>query len=61
MGRARPRGRLLDQIRAAAAEHALRTPFEQASIELCRLGPDAVALGAATLPLARLIANGGRR
>jgi predicted NBD/HSP70 family sugar kinase len=54
-------GRLLDQIRAAAAEHALRTPFEQASIELCRLGPDAVALGAATLPLARLIANGGRR
>jgi hypothetical protein len=37
----------------------LRTPFEQASIELCRLGPDAVALGAATLPLARLIANGG--
>jgi predicted NBD/HSP70 family sugar kinase len=54
-------GRLLDQIRASAAEHALRTPFEQTSIELCRLGPDAVALGAATLPIARLIANGGRR
>lgn len=54
-------GRLLGQIRAAAAEHALRRPFEQASIELCRLGPDAVALGAATLPVARLLANGGRR
>jgi predicted NBD/HSP70 family sugar kinase len=53
-------GRRLDQITAAAAEHALRRPFEQVSIELCRLGPDAVALGAATLPVARLLANGGR-
>ncbi|GIH03227.1 sugar kinase [Rhizocola hellebori] len=53
-------GRHLPQIRAAAAEHALRRPFEQVSIELCRLGPDAVALGAATLPVAKLLANGGR-
>ncbi len=53
-------GRRLPQIRTAAAEHALRRPFEQVSIELCRLGPDAVALGAATLPVAKLLVNGGR-
>ncbi len=52
--------RRLPQIRAAAAEHALRRPFEQTTIELCRLGPDAVALGAATLPVAKLLAGGGR-
>lgn len=54
-------GRWLAEIRAAAAEHALRRPFEQVSIELCQLGPDAVALGAATLPVAALLANGGVR
>ncbi|HCT80428.1 MAG TPA: sugar kinase [Micromonosporaceae bacterium] len=54
-------GRWLPEIRAAAAEHALRRPFEQVSIELCQLGPDAVALGAATLPVAALLANGGVR
>ena len=48
-------------IRAAAAAHALRQPYEQASIELGRLGPDAVALGAATLPIARLLTAGGVR
>jgi predicted NBD/HSP70 family sugar kinase len=50
---------LLPAIRRAAAAHALRQPYEQASIELCRLGVDAVALGAATLPIARLLAAGG--
>ena len=54
-------GRRLSQIHAAAAEHALRRPFEQVSIELCQLGPDAVALGAATLPVAQLLAEGGTR
>jgi predicted NBD/HSP70 family sugar kinase len=53
--------RWLPQIRAAAAEHALQRPFSQATIMLCELGPDAVALGAATLPVARLLADGGLR
>ncbi|MFI6450969.1 ROK family protein [Streptosporangium amethystogenes] len=39
----------LAEIRAAAAGYALPLPFSQASIELGRLGPEAVALGAATL------------
>ncbi len=43
----RPRGR-----------QALRQPYEQASIELCQLGVDAVALGAATLPVAQLLGRG---
>ena len=45
----------------AAGEHALSRPFSQTTIELCQLGPDAVALGAATLPIARLLADGGIR
>jgi predicted NBD/HSP70 family sugar kinase len=54
-------GRWLPEIRAAAAEHALKRPYSQASITLCELGPDAVALGAATLPVAQLLADGGMR
>jgi predicted NBD/HSP70 family sugar kinase len=52
-------GRLLPEIRESAAAHALRQPYAQTSIELCRLGPDAVSVGAATLPVARLLDNGG--
>ncbi|ASW57756.1 ROK family transcriptional regulator [Plantactinospora sp. KBS50] len=52
---------LLPAVRAAAGRQALRQPYGQASIELCRLGVDAVALGAATLPIARLLAAGGVR
>jgi len=52
--------KLLPAIRQAAAAHALSQPFQQASIELCELGVDAVALGAATLPIARLLAAGAR-
>jgi predicted NBD/HSP70 family sugar kinase len=52
-------GRLLPEIRAAAAAYTLRHPFEQTTIELCHLGPDAVAMGAATLPLAHFLATGG--
>lgn len=52
---------LLPRIRAAAREHALRLPFSQASIELGALGPDAVARGAATLPVAAFLASGGER
>src|SRR6266545_561603 len=50
--------RLLPEIRAAAAAQALAHPYRQTSIELCQLGPDAVAVGAATLPVAALLARG---
>ncbi|GGK45430.1 sugar kinase [Planomonospora parontospora subsp. parontospora] len=39
----------MTRIRQAAAENSLTQPYETASIVLGRLGPDAVALGAATL------------
>jgi predicted NBD/HSP70 family sugar kinase len=45
----------LDRIVAATRAHALRHPYEQISIELGHLGPDAVAVGAATLPVAALL------
>ncbi|MFF0878931.1 ROK family transcriptional regulator [Micromonospora aurantiaca (nom. illeg.)] len=51
--------RHLPAIREATARHALRQPYAQTSIELCRLGPDAVAMGAATLPMTRLLRDGG--
>lgn len=50
---------LLPEIRAAAAAHALRHTFAQASVSLCSLGPDAVAFGAATLPVGALLRRGG--
>ncbi len=50
--------RLLPEIRAAAAARALRHPFGQTTIQLGQLGLDAVALGAATLPVADLLARG---
>jgi predicted NBD/HSP70 family sugar kinase len=52
-------GSLLPMIRDAAAAHALRHPYGQTTIEMCELGPDAVAVGAATLPVAALLARGG--
>ncbi|MBU2666490.1 ROK family protein [Actinoplanes bogorensis] len=51
--------RFLPEIRQAAARHALRRPYAQTSITLCELGTDAVAMGAATLPIAQLLAEGG--
>ncbi|CCH28281.1 ROK family transcriptional regulator [Actinosynnema sp. NPDC047251] len=53
--------RLLGPIRREAARHALHRPFEQVSIGLCELGPESVALGAATLPVAALLESGGVR
>jgi predicted NBD/HSP70 family sugar kinase len=47
--------RMLPAIREAAERHSLRHPFADTSIELGRLGPDAVALGAATLPIERFL------
>ncbi|WP_249713768.1 ROK family transcriptional regulator [Rhizomonospora bruguierae] len=52
-------GAMLPAIREATARHALRQPYAQATIELCELGPDAVAMGAATLPVAELLSDGG--
>jgi predicted NBD/HSP70 family sugar kinase len=52
--------RLLPAIRGATAAYALRQPADRAAIELGRLGPDAVTVGAATLPLARFLDAGGR-
>jgi predicted NBD/HSP70 family sugar kinase len=49
---------LLPRIRAAAGDHALRHPFSQTSIQLGSLGLDAVATGAATLPVADLLEQG---
>ncbi|HEY6311260.1 MAG TPA: ROK family protein [Streptosporangiaceae bacterium] len=43
--------RLLPAIRDSARLNSLRHPFAAASIELGRLGPEAVAFGAATLPM----------
>ncbi|MFL6122028.1 ROK family protein [Actinophytocola sp.] len=47
--------RLLPEIRTATAAHALRHAYEQTSIVLCELGQDAVAIGAATLPVEALL------
>ncbi|WP_344825772.1 ROK family transcriptional regulator [Actinocorallia longicatena] len=47
--------RYLEALRETARRHSLTHPFSTTSIELCRLGPDAVALGAATLPLERFL------
>jgi len=52
--------RLLPRIRETAATRALRYPFSHVAIELGRLGPDAVAMGAATLVVERFLADGGR-
>jgi predicted NBD/HSP70 family sugar kinase len=49
---------LLPRIREAAAAHALRHPYGQTSIELGQLGSDAIAIGAATLPVAALLEQG---
>ncbi|MFC1419644.1 ROK family transcriptional regulator [Streptacidiphilus cavernicola] len=51
--------RLLPRIREVARDHALHYPFSRTTIELCQLGADAVARGAATLPVARFLGSGG--
>ncbi|MFK8909029.1 ROK family protein [Streptomyces sp. YS-3] len=52
---------ILESVRAHATAYALRHPAERVTIELGRLGPDAVTVGAATLPLADFFARGGHR
>nr|WP_225953836.1 ROK family protein [Kibdelosporangium phytohabitans] len=51
---------MLTAVRDAVKRHALPYLFAQTEIELGRLGNEEVALGAATLPVLRLLASGGR-
>jgi predicted NBD/HSP70 family sugar kinase len=51
-------GGLLGQIGEAARAQALRLPFSGVRILPAELGPDAVALGGATLPIAELLNAG---
>ncbi|UWE11558.1 ROK family transcriptional regulator [Actinacidiphila bryophytorum] len=53
--------RILPTVREVAVAYALHHPCVQTSIELGRLGTDAVTVGAATLPLARFLDTGGER
>ena len=52
---------LLPEIRAAAQRQALRLPFSRVEIVKADLGPDAVALGGATLPIGGLLSAGAVR
>jgi predicted NBD/HSP70 family sugar kinase len=49
---------LLPRIREAAERQALQLPFSRVEIVKAELGPDAVALGGATLPIAQLLSAG---
>ncbi|MGW2014672.1 ROK family protein [Streptomyces sp. NPDC001927] len=53
--------RFLETVKPHAAAFALRYPAERTRIELGTLGPDAVTVGAAILPLEAFFARGGRR
>ncbi|MET9456477.1 ROK family transcriptional regulator [Streptomyces canus] len=52
--------RFLPAVRRYADAYSLRHPAARVSIDLGKLGPDAVTVGAASLPLADLFARGGR-
>ncbi|CAL9343398.1 ROK family transcriptional regulator [Streptomyces sp. enrichment culture] len=52
---------LLPAVRRHARSYALRHPARQVTIEPGRLGPEAVTVGAAILPLADFFARGGHR
>lgn len=53
--------RFLDSVKTYATSYALSYPAAHVRIELGTLGPDAVTVGAAILPLADFFARGGRR
>jgi predicted NBD/HSP70 family sugar kinase len=50
--------RVLSDIIETASKHALRLPYSQVSIVPAELGTDAVALGAATLPISQFLYSG---
>ncbi|MEV7723242.1 ROK family transcriptional regulator [Streptomyces sp. NPDC087917] len=52
---------LLPAVRRHATRYSLRHPAGRVTIGLGSLGPDAVTVGAATLPLSDFFARGGRR
>ncbi|MGW7487289.1 ROK family transcriptional regulator [Streptomyces sp. NPDC054786] len=52
---------ILPAVRAYATAYSLAHPAGRVTIGLGMLGPDAVTVGAATLPLADFFAHGGRR
>ncbi|MFD8984398.1 ROK family protein [Streptomyces sp. NPDC059564] len=52
---------ILPAVREHATRYALPHPAARVSIDLSALGPDAVTVGAATLPLSAFFASGGRR
>jgi hypothetical protein len=49
---------VLPDIIETASKHALRLPYSQVSIVPAELGSDAVALGAATLPISQFLYSG---
>ncbi|AVH94828.1 ROK family protein [Streptomyces sp. WAC00288] len=53
--------RFLETVEGYAREYALKHPAAHVDIGLGTLGPDAVTVGAAILPLADFFARGGRR
>jgi predicted NBD/HSP70 family sugar kinase len=53
--------RFLPAVRRHATAYSLTHPAGRVRIELGRLGPDAVTVGAATLPLADFLGRGGHR
>ncbi|MER5554597.1 ROK family protein [Streptomyces sp. NPDC002793] len=53
--------RFLDSVRAYATSYALAYPAAHVRIDLSTLGPDAVTVGAAALPLAEFFERGGRQ
>ncbi|GGV14115.1 hypothetical protein GCM10010260_61550 [Streptomyces filipinensis] len=53
--------RFLPAVRRHVATYALRHPADRVTIDLGRLGSDAVTVGAAILPLAEFFASGGHR
>lgn len=52
---------ILPAVREHATSYSLRHPAARVTIDMGSLGPDAVTVGAATLPLAAFFATGGRR
>ncbi|SFE65919.1 Sugar kinase of the NBD/HSP70 family, may contain an N-terminal HTH domain [Actinopolyspora alba] len=50
----------LELVQDSVARYALRYPADRVSVAEGGLGPDAVTVGAATLPLARFLDEGGR-
>lgn len=52
---------ILPAVREHATRYSLRHPAARVTIDMGSLGPDAVTVGAATLPLAAFFTTGGRR